>query len=201
MLNQVNAHCQSRHKTKSTNSFSVYMNLSQDVLFLSSRFLVDNDDRGGLSISIPACLEERKVHLLIALLASSVIKKIAYLVLTAMPSHGLPGVYYKGELFELFTALKRVHFHAHRSPIDIPRICETVKRHLQHIWNGFDAEPPRVSHHQIMGLLEQDTLIWLVVSGVIYVEADGIRKVEWGRRKDLWVPRAKNGSGTLQKIV
>lgn len=177
------------------------MNFSQDVLFLSSRFLVKNDGGGGPGISISMYLEEIKVHFLITLLPSSIIKKIAYLVLTAIPGYALPGTCYKGKLLEQFTALKRIHFHAHRYSPDIPRICESVKRHLQHVWNGFDAEPPQVSYHHMYEVPERSTLIWLSVSGVLDVGYDGIRKVEWGFRKDLWVPRAKNGSGTLQKIV
>ncbi|KAI4631230.1 hypothetical protein J4E83_002761 [Alternaria metachromatica] len=191
----VNAHCQSRCKTKYTTTFSVYMNFSQDVLFLSSRFLVDNDDRGGPGISIPVCLEEKKVRFLVTLLRPSVIKKIAYLMLTADLIHG----HYKGKLLELFTALKRIHFQAHHRFHHLPRISESV---LQHVRKVFDAEPPQVSYHHMYEVPERSTLIWLSVSGVSNVEYDGIRKVEWGFRKDLWVPRAKkNGSGTLQKIA
>jgi len=202
----VNAHCQSRCKTKYTTTFSVYMNFSQDVLFLSSRFLVDNDDRGGPGISIPVCLEEKKVRFLVTLLRPSVIKKIAYLVLTVVPSQGLPGGSYKGKLLELFTGLKRIHFHSRPRSSDLPRICESVGRHLQHVWKVSDAEPPQVSHQQMFPQMfhpnERGNMTWLLDSGVIHVEADGIRKVEWGFRKDLWVPRAKkNGSGNLQKIA
>ncbi|KAI4649462.1 hypothetical protein J4E93_003782 [Alternaria ventricosa] len=194
----VKAHCQSRYESKHETSFSMYMNLSQDVLFLSSRFLVDDNDRRRLGTSIPACLEEKKLYSLINLLPSGVIKKIAYLMLTTDPIHGLPSVHYKGKLLELFTALKRIHFQAHPRSRDLPRISESV---LQHVLKVFDAEPPQVSYHDMYEVPERSTLIWLSVSGMLDVEYDGIRKVEWGFRKDLWVPRAKNGSGTLQKIV
>ena len=176
------------------------MNFSQDVLFLSSRFLVDNDDRGGPGISIPVCLEEKKVRFLVILLRPSVIKKIAYLVLTAHPHHRLPSVHYEGKLLELFTALKRVHFRDHRFAADVLRTTKSVKLYLQKVWKDRNAEPPHVSHAHEFGFDDRDTMIWLVDSGVLDVSSDGIRKVEWGFRKDLWVPRAKKGSGTLQKI-
>ncbi|KAI4621694.1 hypothetical protein J4E80_004064 [Alternaria sp. BMP 0032] len=187
--------CEARCEAAKAGGGDVYMNFSQDVLFLSSRFLVDNDDRGGPGISIPVCLEEKKVRFLVTLLRPSVIKKIAYLMLTADLIHG----HYEGKLLELFTALKRIHFQAHHRFHHLPRISESV---LQHVRKVFDAEPPQVSYHHMYEVPERSTLIWLSASGLSNVEYDGIRTVEWGFRKDLWVPRAKkNGLGTLQKIA
>jgi hypothetical protein len=40
----------------------------------------------------------------------------------------------------------------------------------------------------------------MYVTDITNLACDGIHRVEWGLRKDFWVPRAKKESGTLQKL-
>jgi hypothetical protein len=190
MVVQVNARFDGRRAQKDhTTSFEIYINFSQDIVFLSNRYLFLEAPRTLISREA-----EPKVEILLDVFPNSAVEKIAYLVVTTARTSC------NSKHIEKFTALKRLHFYtSHRV---LPNILARQRFIVQVLkaWESRDAEVPLISYHSDSNYKDHDTLMWLLDTGVMDVPRDGIRTVEWGFRKDLWVPRAKKGSGTLRKI-
>jgi hypothetical protein len=198
MIAKVNAQLKSRYASKNTSSFKMYMSFSQDILFISSRF-VSYDDIGGLPFAYATDPENVKLQILINVLSYSIIEKVVYFMLSTKYRPNLSKLGCKGTLLELFTALKRIHLHSVIYSHFLHATRDMIYSHLRQVWEKLGAEGPYVSSLASPILDDLATMTWLYESGIIDVESDGIRTVEWGSRKDLWVPRAKKGSATLQK--
>ncbi|KAI4946463.1 hypothetical protein J4E91_007151 [Alternaria rosae] len=187
MHTRFNGRSEPRHAA----SFKIYIDFSHDVILLSDRFIAQQGhvDMPKGYFKYP---EETKLLVLMNLLPDNVIK-IAYLMLTTSWSR------YKGEHLEHFPSLKGLHLDSRHHISDLIRTRIVVEQYGLKAWESLNSEAPQVSCPFTPGAGE-DTLTWVSVSGVLEVATDGIHKVEWGLRKDLWVPRAKKGSCTLQKI-
>jgi hypothetical protein len=194
---KVNAQLKSRYTSQNTSSFKMYMSFSQDILFISSRFISYEDIVEELHVAYASDSEKVKLQILVNILSYSVIEKVAYFMLSTTVHPG-SRQRYKGTLLELFTALKRIHLHSIGYSQYLHATRDMMYSHLRQVRGKLDAEVPYVSCSPISA--DSATMTWLFESGIVDVASDGIRTVEWGSRKDLWVPRAKKGSGTLQKI-
>jgi hypothetical protein len=176
-----------------TTSVEIYINFSQDVIFLSDRFLSCNAS-GRMPWYNEIQPDETNLQILVDVFPNSAVKKIAYLVLAADDAPD------NGDNIEQFTALKRLHLHASKYTYHGIRARQALAVQVLKAWESRGAEVPLISYYPDSVHPDAKTLAWLLRTGVIDLPWDGIRTVEWGFRKDLWVPRAKKGSSTLQKI-
>ncbi|KAI4689523.1 uncharacterized protein J4E88_002875 [Alternaria novae-zelandiae] len=192
----VKARFDGRQEPGHTTSFKIYINFSHDVVLLSDRAISQQAPVAILKVYYTSP-EATKVLVLMTLLPNDVIKKLAHLMLTTT------GVRYQGERLENFSSLERLHLYVRYGIYDV---MSPIRQHISKAWRLLDSEAPRVScfppcRSTTGGSVDdRETMVWVSDSGVMDIESDGIRRVEWGLRKDLWVPRAKKGSGTLQKI-
>ncbi|CAG5154045.1 uncharacterized protein ALTATR162_LOCUS3440 [Alternaria atra] len=192
-----------RKEPEHTTSFSIYINCLHDIVFISERFISYEPSCEHLRHHRVNKTEETSEQLFISILPDSVLKKILYLLLTIVNEAKHGRAPYKGKYLELFTALKRLHLFAHTLHDHSVRTRQVIEAHVYKVWESDHSWTPYVSDS--LGPLNghpehHKTLTWMYVTGITNLECDGIRRVEWGLRKDFRVPRAKKGSGTLQKL-
>jgi hypothetical protein len=193
----MNARFGGGEESKGATSFKIYVNFSQDTLFLSTRFAFTSPERTELERDHP--YESAKLKMAFDVLPTRMLENTTKLVLGT--SRGCHTCAYCGEGLERFRALKHAYLISGEG-LQLEGSVHAITEHLNETWTAQDLPVPRLTYYPYFICKEYlDDPSWFEETDVLLLDADGIREVEWGFRKDFWVPRARQGSGTtLQKL-
>ena len=183
-----------RNEPEHTTSFNIYIDFSQDTLFLSDRFISFEADCRDLRYCSETEPEEMNLQLLINVLPYSVIKRIAYLMLTTISEPVLGWSPYGGKHLELFTALKHLHLHSHPGhPAHYVRTRRAIEWHVRKVLESRDSEVPRISVF-LSASNDQASLAWMYMATcqlnvMEFTRSSGDSGRTWGfqGRRSRWI--------------